>query len=80
VTHLAQVAAFADNHITVVKHDDDTMVSVTASALDRDLRVVELSRMLSGSPDSESARNHAAELLDGAAALGAVHRTGRATQ
>jgi DNA repair protein RecN (Recombination protein N) len=80
VTHLAQVAACADNHITVVKHDDDTMVSVTASALDRDLRVVELSRMLSGSPDSESARRHAAELLDGAAHLGAVHRTGPATR
>lgn len=70
VTHLAQVAAFADNQVTVVKQDDGSMVSVTASALDGEARVVELSRMLSGSPDSDAARRHATELLEAAASHG----------
>ena len=69
VTHLAQVAAHADHHITVVKEDDGKMVSVSASSLDDDARIVELSRMLSGSPASDSAREHAAELLRDAASL-----------
>ncbi len=63
VTHLAQVAAHADNHITVVKDDKAKMVSVSASVIDHEARVVELSRMLSGSPGSQSAQEHAAELL-----------------
>ncbi len=63
VTHLAQVAAYADQQITVVKDEDGATVSVSAAALDRDARVVELSRMLSGSPGSRSAREHADELL-----------------
>ncbi|MGI9622358.1 MAG: DNA repair protein RecN, partial [Acidimicrobiales bacterium] len=67
VTHLAQVAAYADHQVTVIKSDDGSMVSVNASPLDSDARVVELSRMLSGSPDSEAAREHAAELLTTAA-------------
>ena len=53
----------ADNQVTVVKEDDGSMVSVTANVLDTEARVVELSRMLSGSPGSDSAREHAAELL-----------------
>ena len=72
VTHLAQVAAYADNQVTVVKEDDGTMVSVSASHLDSDARIVELSRMLSGSPHSHSAREHAAELLRDAASQRAL--------
>ena len=68
VTHLAQVAAYADNQIVVAKNDDGGMVSVEASALDTEARIVELSRMLSGSPGSASAREHAGELLTDAAA------------
>ncbi len=68
VTHLAQVAAFADQQVSVVKHDGSHAVTVTATTLDSDARVVELSRMLSGSPGSDSAREHAAELLGQAAA------------
>jgi DNA repair protein RecN (Recombination protein N) len=67
VTHLAQVAAFADHQVTVVKSDDGAVVSVAATVLSSEDRIVELSRMLSGSPDSESAREHAAELLADAA-------------
>lgn len=63
VTHLPQVAACADYQVSIVKHDDGDSASVTAEPLDGEDRVVELSRMLSGSPDSQSARSHASELL-----------------
>jgi DNA repair protein RecN (Recombination protein N) len=67
VTHLPQVAAWATTQVTVEKRQgDDTTASVARALGPRD-RVVELARMLSGSPDSKSARKHAAELLDRAA-------------
>ncbi len=68
VTHLAQVAAFADHHVTVTKDGTNTAVSV-ARLLDEDARLVELSRMLSGSPDSMAARDHATELVNAARVL-----------
>lgn len=66
VTHLAQVAAFADVHLSVVKQQgtDETVAEVRP--LDSDRRRAELARMLSGQPDSETARRHADELLDAA--------------
>jgi DNA repair protein RecN (Recombination protein N) len=66
VTHLPQVAAFADQHICVTKSDDGDQVFVAAAQLDEPARVVEISRMLSGSPDSATAQLHAEELLDAA--------------
>lgn len=63
VTHLPQVAAFADQHLLVSKHDDGATAVVSASHLDEAARVVEISRMLSGSPDSATAQLHAEELL-----------------
>ncbi|MEY2452431.1 MAG: repair protein RecN [Acidimicrobiaceae bacterium] len=63
VTHLPQVAAYATTQVAVTKHDDGTTTTATAAALADDDRVIELSRMLSGSPDSGTAREHAAELL-----------------
>jgi len=71
VTHLAQVAAFADHHVAIMKRDLDGRTVSEATVLDDDARVTELSRMLSGSPDSASARQHANELR---AAAGAVRR------
>ncbi len=68
VTHLAQVAAYADAHVSLQKIDDGTAARLTAQSLDVDGRLVELARMLSGSPHSGSAREHAAELLARAAA------------
>ena len=66
VTHLAQVAAFADRQLGVRKevHGDRTVAAVRP--LQGDERVVELARMLSGRPDSATARRHAEELLAGA--------------
>jgi DNA repair protein RecN (Recombination protein N) len=63
VTHLPQVAAFADTQVAVTKHDDGSTTTATAIVLQDESRVIELSRMLSGSPDSSTAREHAAELL-----------------
>ncbi|MFY9634497.1 MAG: DNA repair protein RecN [Cellulosimicrobium cellulans] len=77
VTHLPQVAAFADQHITVTKTsvrgaDGGTATGFTSSdvrLLDGAERVKELARMLAGQEDSESARAHAQELLDDAKLL-----------
>jgi DNA repair protein RecN (Recombination protein N) len=69
VTHLPQVAAFADSHVVVTKADDDRTTVARAETVTGDDRLVELSRMLSGSPGSRTARQHAAELLDEAAAV-----------
>ena len=63
VTHLPQVAAFADHHWVVLK---STSGDVTASGLrqvDGDDRVKELTRMLAGLAESSSGRAHAEELL-----------------
>jgi DNA repair protein RecN (Recombination protein N) len=59
VTHLPQIASFADRHIRVEKQEGNAAVSILS---DED-RVSELSRMLSGLPGSESAAVHAEELL-----------------
>jgi len=67
VTHLPQVAAFADHQVAVAKHEAAGQAVATATPLDTDARVVELSRMLSGQPASATARDHAQELLAAAA-------------
>jgi DNA repair protein RecN (Recombination protein N) len=63
VTHLPQVAAFADNHLVVAKSEDGTITSTSVVRLDHEARVRELSRMLAGLEDSEFGQAHAAELL-----------------
>ena len=64
VTHLAQVAAQADHQIEVRKAERSGRTRSEVTTLEGESRVVELSRMLSGHPDSDSARRHARELLD----------------
>jgi DNA repair protein RecN (Recombination protein N) len=68
VTHLPQVAAFADTHLVVEKADDGSVTRSGVTRLDRAGRVRELSRMLAGLEDSEFGRAHAEELLAAAAA------------
>jgi DNA repair protein RecN (Recombination protein N) len=63
VTHLAQVAAKADRQIAVHKDEVDGRTLTSARPVEGEERVVELSRMLSGHPDSDAARAHARELL-----------------
>ncbi len=71
VTHLAQVAAFADCHVVVTKEDRNGRSVAAAREVAGDERVAELARMLAGSPDSPAALAHARELLDTATGVGA---------
>ena len=68
VTHLPQVAAFADTHLVVEKASDGSVISSGITRLDEPGRVKELSRMLAGLENSEFGRAHATELLAAAAA------------
>lgn len=63
VTHLAQVAAFATNHLRVVKDSSGGFTESSCQRLDGDARLAEMARLLSGLDTSESALEHAAELL-----------------
>ncbi|WP_375389180.1 DNA repair protein RecN [uncultured Amnibacterium sp.] len=68
VTHLAQVAAFATNHLKVLKGSDGGVTSSTVERLTGEDRVAEMARLLSGLTTSDSALAHARELLELAAA------------
>ena len=83
VTHLPQVAAFADTHLVVEKADDGSVTRSGVIRLNQQGRVRELSRMLAGLEDSELGQAHAGELLGLAAAeraelAGAAGETGPA--
>jgi DNA repair protein RecN (Recombination protein N) len=64
VTHLPQVAAFADRHLVVEKKAAANSVQTTVALVDGDARVREITRMLSGLLDSEHGGAHAIELLE----------------
>jgi DNA repair protein RecN (Recombination protein N) len=63
VTHLPQVAAYADHHVVVVKSSDGSVTTSGLSALDAAARERELSRMFAGMEESDTALAHARELL-----------------
>ncbi|MGQ0624511.1 MAG: DNA repair protein RecN [Sporichthyaceae bacterium] len=63
VTHLPQVAAFADAHLLVAKSAHGAVTRTGVSTLTGEARLRELSRMLAGQEDSATARAHAQELL-----------------
>ena len=67
VTHLPQVAAFADAHLAVTKEQGSDATVSDIRLLDDEERLTELARMLSGQPNSATARKHAGELLAEAA-------------
>lgn len=64
VTHLAQVAAFADRHLRVTKNVGESYTASDVRSLDETERATELARMLSGLTESELGLAHARELLD----------------
>ncbi len=64
VTHLPQVAAYADRHVVVQKSSDGSVTSSGLTVLDDAARERELSRMLAGLADSDTALAHARELLE----------------
>ncbi|MEO7573596.1 MAG: DNA repair protein RecN [Acidimicrobiales bacterium] len=63
VTHLPQVAAFADAQVALSKHDDGVTTVMRAEPLGAERRVREVARMLSGLADSDTGHDHAEELL-----------------
>lgn len=67
VTHLPQVAAYADGHLLVSKRAARRSVATGVRALSKEDRIKELARMISGADVTEEARAHARELIDGAA-------------
>ncbi len=69
VTHLAQVAAFATNHLRVVKDSNGDVTASSVEKLEGDERIAEMARLLSGLPDSDSGLAHARELLETARSL-----------
>jgi DNA repair protein RecN (Recombination protein N) len=72
VTHLAQVAAFADRHYAVVKADDGQVTTSGVVQVADEDRAVELARMMAGLDTTESALAHAGELVELAASARAV--------
>jgi DNA repair protein RecN (Recombination protein N) len=64
VTHLPQVAAFADTHFSIVKRTDKKAVHTDAERLAATARVEELARMLAGSAITAKTRAHARELFE----------------
>ena len=63
VTHLPQVAAWADSHFVVTKNNDGSVSQSDVSKVEGEERVEEIARMLAGLENSASAREHATELL-----------------
>ena len=73
VTHLPQVAAYADRHVVVAKSHDGTVTTAGLTVLDDEARERELSRMMAGLSESDNALAHARELLDAAQPARAGH-------
>jgi len=73
VTHLPQVAAFADRHLVIARSDGQEVHSSSVSEVQQGERVAELSRMLAGLADSQAGTQLAEELL----ALAKVERTSK---
>jgi DNA repair protein RecN (Recombination protein N) len=63
VTHLAQVAAWADNHLVVKKSENGLVTQSDVIEVSANERKIEIARMLSGQEDSQTAQEHAGELL-----------------
>jgi DNA repair protein RecN (Recombination protein N) len=75
VTHLPQIAAYADAHVRITKRERDGRTATEVSVLDREGRVEELGQMIGGAAGGEAALASARELLDRAEAWRAQHVT-----
>ncbi len=64
VTHLHQIAARADHHLSVTKSVKNKRTQISVVALDEEKRVEELARMLGASTESKSAKDHVRHLMD----------------
>jgi DNA repair protein RecN (Recombination protein N) len=63
ITHLPQVAVWADNHLVVKKSESGLVTQSDVIEMSEDARKIEIARMLSGQEDSKTAQEHATELL-----------------
>ena len=72
ITHLAQVASRGSRHLRVEKHHDSGLASSHLTRLEGEDRVLEISRMLGGDPESPASRDHARELLERPFSAGAA--------
>ncbi|MEN9325054.1 MAG: hypothetical protein RL414_808, partial [Actinomycetota bacterium] len=63
VTHLPQVAVWADHHLVVKKDQSGSITQSSVFALNEKERLAEIARMLSGQEESGTAQKHAEELL-----------------
>ncbi len=64
VTHLPQIASFAPSHFRINKVETDGRIETRISRLDQDERIAEIARMLAGAAVTESAREHARQLIN----------------
>lgn len=66
VTHLHQIAALADQHLSVKKFVEDGRTRISVEPLDREGRINEIARMIGASPDVNEVRKHITRLIDNA--------------
>jgi DNA repair protein RecN (Recombination protein N) len=71
ITHLHQIAAKADLHVSVSKSSGERRAAISLTYLEGDERIRELARMLGAAPDSETARYHALGIINAARQEGA---------
>ncbi len=64
VTHLAQISAFADNHLLIQKHTENDRVFTNVKSLSYDEKILEIARIMSGNKITDNLYNSAKELLD----------------
>ena len=64
ITHLPQVAAMADTHLYIEKKEKQNRTVTSVKELNKEEQIMELSRMLTGTQLTETAKDHAKELLD----------------
>ena len=72
ITHLAQIACFADNHLYITKATKDESTVTLVKPLAAEERVVEIMRMTGGKSITSTARENAVEILDMAAKIKAA--------
>lgn len=70
ITHLPQVAAMSDTHILINKQEKNNRTYTNVQEMPADQKIEELSRMLTGTKLTDTAKNHAQELLE----LASVHK------
>jgi len=63
ITHLPQIAAFADQHFLIEKADRDGRTRTTIRRMDEEERTQEVARMLSGAKLTETSLDHARQML-----------------